>query len=66
MEGRDRAVYYLILCEGGLISDFQKVASKTYARQCAEKIWKRCDYEADDLKVFDDEGFIVWQPPKEG
>ena len=61
-------IWFLVHCIGGLIQDFQKVSSKKMAIEFAETIWDSptCDPEGDDLKVFDWDGNVVWQPPKEG
>lgn len=58
-------MYHLVLVESGLIADFQKVKRKKDAIEHAESIWRTCNPESDDLKVFDKRGFITWMPPKD-
>jgi hypothetical protein len=57
--------YVLVTAEGGLISEVVFYEEKASAIRMAETVWLQMDPEADDLKVFDPEENVVWQPPKE-
>ena len=56
----------LVTVEGGLISEVVYYPEKDDALRMAEGIWPEMDPETDDLKVFDLEENVVWQPPREG
>jgi hypothetical protein len=57
--------YVLVTAEGGLICEVVFYEEKAPAIRMAETVWPQMDPEADDLKVFDLEENVVWQPPKE-
>jgi hypothetical protein len=57
--------FVLVTAEGGLISEVVFYAEQEPAVRMAEHVWPQMDPEADDLKVFDLEEHIVWQPPQE-
>jgi hypothetical protein len=57
--------YILVSAEGGLISEVVFYEEKQPAIRMAETVWPQMDPETDDLKVFDLDENIVWQPPRE-
>ena len=58
-------VFVLVIVEGGFISDVAYYSGKHTAVSLAERLWSEMDPETDDLKVFDSEEHVVWQPPRE-
>ena len=57
--------YMLVCVEGCLIAEVVYYPEQADAIRMAEHLWPEMDHEIDDLKVFDLEEQIVWQPPKE-
>jgi hypothetical protein len=58
-------VFVLVIAEGGFIWDVAYYSGKHTVVSLAERLWSEMDPETDDLKVFDSEEHVVWQPPRE-
>ncbi len=57
--------YILVIAEGGLITSATYYAERKPSVRLAETAWSKLNAETDDVKIFDLEVNVVWQPPRE-
>ena len=59
-----QAAHIVVSAHGGLIEGIQSFMDKGAAIEKAIVLWKKADPEADDIKVFSQDGVCQWAPPK--
>ena len=58
-------MFIVVYVYGGLIESVSIVSDRIEAISRAKALWERADPQADDLKVFGNDGVVVWMTPEE-